>query len=203
MLVSWLAAAPARAQDPPRVRLGAGLGADLLVGEASDFLDGGTSRFLLADLRLGPRERWHLRLDAMWGTLEEDEDERTGARAENDLLGVMAGPQITGVLGRLRPYAAALVGVTGVVWNTEVPATGDEVRNDFEGGFSWGGHAGLGVTLDQGDHPVVVQVETRLIASGARDFARAPDPADPSRPVGTVRSDFAAISLRIAVTLGF
>jgi hypothetical protein len=203
MFASLVAFLPAQAQSSPRVRVGAGLGVDLLVGEASDFLDGGTSRFLMADFRLGQRERWHLRLDAMWGELEKDEDERTGARAENDLVGIMAGPQVTAVVGRLRPYAAALLGVTGVVWSTEVPAANDDVENDFEGGLSWGGHAGLGVTLDEGDHPVVLQVESRIIGSGARDFARAPDPANPSQPVGTIRRDFAALSIRIAVTLGF
>jgi hypothetical protein len=194
---------PVLAQDNvPRVRLGAGLGADLLVGDASDFLDSGISRFLMADFRLDSRDVFHIRLDASLAPLVDDEDELTGARAENDLLAFLAGPQFTGTLGRVRPYAGALAGLTAVIWTTDVPTAVDETDEGASSSFAWGGHVGLGFTLDRGDHPVVLQLEGRLVDSGSLRFARAPG-IDPRDPVGFIRDDIAVISLRLAITLGF
>jgi hypothetical protein len=196
-------ALPVLAQDNlPRVRLGAGLGADLLVGDASDFLDSGISRFLMADFRLGSRDVFHIRLDASIAPLADDEDQITGSRAENTLFAFQTGPQFTGTLGRLRPYAAALAGVTAVLWTTEVPTAVDETDEGASSSLAWGAHVGLGFTLDRDDHPVVLQLEGRLVDSGNLDFARAPG-IDPRDPVGLIRDDIAVLSLRLAITLGF
>jgi hypothetical protein len=188
------------AQDPPRVRFGAGLTGDLLVGDASDFLDGGGGRFLMADFRLDERDRFQLRLDGTWTGLDHDTDEVTGATAENDLFMLMAGPQLTGRIGRFRPYGAGLAGLVTIAWRTD-PGIGDR-ESDVEGGLAWGAHAGLGIVLDEGDHPVMLQAEARLIQAGEYAFGRAPAVVGQG-PVGLVRSDFGVLSLRVGVTLGF
>lgn len=193
-------AAGARAQEPPRFRLGAGLTGDLLVGDASDFLDGGSGRFLMADVRIDERDRFHIRMDGTWTGLDDDEDGLTGSRAENDLFMLLAGPQLTGRIGRFRPYGAALAGLVTVTWHTEPDIAGKD--SDVEGGLAWGAHAGLGVVLDEGAHPVVLQAEARVIQAGEYAFGRAPAVVG-SGPVGLVRSDFGILSLRIGVTLGF
>ncbi len=192
---------PAAAQVPPRIRFGAGVSADLLVGDASDFLDSGTGRFLMADVRLDARDRVQLRVDAGTVGLEDDEDERTGARAENTVFTLLAGPQVKGRVGRFHPYGAGLLGLSLVGWQTERP-NGDDTT-DAEASLAWGAHAGIGYLLDDGSVPVAIQLEARLIDAGEFAFARAPDPTNPDLPVGLVRSDFAAFSLRVAVTLGF
>ena len=201
------AALPVSAQTPPRARVGAGLGVDLMLGDASDFLDRGTSRFLMADFRMDAADRLHIRLDASWSSLHDDEDELSGARAENDLVEVLTGPQITGRLGRFRPYAAVLGGLAVVHWRTEQPdavTNVEEVRNDGgRGSFAYGGHAGIGLLLDEGNRPVTIQVEARLQDAGSFDFARAPDPSDTRIPTGLIRHDIGVFSVRIAVTLGF
>lgn len=203
-LILQIVALPAFAQDEPRVRVGAGLSKDLLVGKASDFLDGGDGRFLLGDFRLGAGNLLSVRVDGSWSSLVDDEDEFAGSRAENDVLILAVGPQLTATLGRFRPYAAALAGFTTVVWHTEVDTFEGEIEDDgSESGMAWGGHAGLGFTLDRGDHPVVVQLEARLLDAGEFAFARAPDVIRPEAPVGLLRQDFAAFSLRLAFTLGF
>jgi len=193
-------ASGAQAQDPPRFRLGAGLTGDLLVGDASDFLDGGSGRFLMADVRIDERDRFHIRMDGTWTGLDDDEDGSTGSRAENDLFMLMAGPQLTGRVGRFRPYGAALAGLVTVSWHTEPDIAGKD--SDVEGGLAWGAHAGLGIVLDEGAHPVVMQAEARVVQAGAYAFGRAPAVVG-NAPVGLVRSDFGVLSLRIGVTLGF
>lgn len=206
MVIAGLLAAGARplaAQEPPRVRVGAGLSADLLVGDASDFLDSGIGRFLMGDFRLGTRELFSVRLDASWNSLEDDENPSTGITADNDVFVFAIGPQVTGTLGRFRPYAAVLAAFTTVAWRTESPTVDGGVaeQDGSETGMAGGGHAGLGITLDEGDHPVVLQIEGRILDAGEFDFARSTSPSG-SWPY-FIHEDFAVLSLRIAVTLGF
>jgi len=194
----------AGAQAAPRAHVGAGLGLNLLVGDGSDFLDGGVGRFLFADFRLDERGRFGIRVDASSGGLEDDEDEMFDSRAENDLIVFVAGPQLTAHLGgRLRPYAAALAGMAAVHWETVEDVLGEEIEDDdAETAFAWGAHAGLGVVLDEGDHPVTLRFEARLLDTGALTFARAPAP-NGTAPTGLIREDIAVFAVRVAISLGF
>jgi hypothetical protein len=193
------------AAQAPRAHVGAGLGATLLVGDASDFLDGGGGRFLFTDLRLDGRGVVSLRIDASASGLEDDEDGLSGARAENDLVVISAGPQVNAFLGeRWRPYVGVVAGVAATVWRTEVPTSvGDDIEDDGgEAAFAWGAHAGLGFILDQGDHPVGIRVEARLLDAGALPFARAPALSG-GAPTEVITEDVGLLELRIAITLGF
>jgi hypothetical protein len=196
-------AAAAAGQELPRAHVGAGLGLDLLVGDASDFLDGGGSRFLMADFRMDARDFFHIRIDGALTTLEDDEDQFTGARAENDVLALLVGPQLSRPFGRWRPYAAVLAGTVAVHWRTESGSGFDDDEDDIEGAFALGAHAGLAFTLDEGDHPIALRLEARLIDGGTVPFARAPDPATPQSPTGLTHQDIAMLGVRVAVTLGF
>jgi len=198
-----LAGATEAVNAQSRVYIGAGVGADLLVGDASDFLDGGGSRFLMADFRMDRDDRIHIRLDGSRSALEDDEDGLTGATAENDLFMLLGGPQLSREVGRFRPYAAGLVGVAGVRWQTDANMGGDDEDDGSDSAFAWGAHAGLGFTLDRGSHPVALRVEARLVDVGTLPFARAPAPGNTQQPVGILRQDIAVFSLRAAVTLGF
>jgi opacity protein-like surface antigen len=198
------AATSAAAQAPARVHVGAGLGIDLLVGDASDFLDGGGSRYLQADFRVTASDRLHVRVDGASTGLEDDEDEGTGIVAKNDVVVLVAGPQVSLPLGRFRPYAGLVGGLAAVAWETEGSFGGGDVDDDgVEATFAWGGHAGLGFTVSEGDHPVAFRVEARLLDAGSADFARAPDFDDPGQPAGLIREDFALLGVRLGVTLGF
>ena len=198
-----LVCATERVHAQSRVYLGAGVGADLLVGDASDFLDGGGSRYLMADFRVDGDDRIHIRLDGSRSALEDDEDALTGATAENDLFMLLGGPQLSREIGRFRPYVAGLVGRAGVRWQTDANTGGDDEDDGSGSAFAWGAHAGVGFTLDRGSHPVALRVEARLVDTGTLPFARAPAPGNTQQPVGILRQDIAVFSLRAAVTLGF
>lgn len=205
LLLTCAAATSLNAQSAaaPRVRVGAGIGLDLVVGEQSDFLDGGSSRFLMAAFRFTENDFLHVRLDAAFTALEDDEDEFSGARAQNDMYSLLVGPQISLPLGRLRPFAATLAGVASIHRDLYVPP---EFVNLSEQGtssaFAWGVHTGLSFTVDQGDHPVAFQMEARLLDPGMLDFARRPE-LGRHESTAPLRDDVAVLSLRLSVTLGF
>ena len=202
LLLASVASASA-AQAPARVHVGAGLGINLLVGDASDFLDGGGSRYLQADFRITEDERFHVRLDGAFIGLDDDEG-FGDIVAENGVALLTVGPQLTLPLGRWRPYLGLLVG-SALVGRSVDGSFGDE-EIDYEeadAAFAFGGFAGLGFVLDEGDHPVAIRIEGRVLDAGPAAFARAPAPADTSRPFGTIHEDFAVLGLRIGMTLGF
>jgi Outer membrane protein beta-barrel domain len=202
LLLLSLASASA-AQTPARVHVGAGLGLSLLVGDASDFLDGGGSRYLQADFRITEDERFHVRIDGAFIGLDDDEG-FGDIVAENGVALLTVGPQLTLPLGRWRPYGGLLVGSALVGRSVEGSFGGEEI--DYEEGdaaFAFGGFAGLGFVLDEGARPVAIRIEGRVLDVGPAAFARAPDPADTSRPFGTIHEDFAVLGLRIGMTLGF
>jgi hypothetical protein len=201
LLVLVSAPCDAAAQAPPSVRFGAGLSGDLLVGDASDFLDGAVGQFLMADIRIDSADRFRIRLDAGLTGLVDDEDQGTGAVAMNDVVTLLAGPQLTGHIGRFDPYVGGLAGMLAILWSTEQPGADD--NSGAEAGLAWGAHAGLGFTLDAGSHPVVLLAEARILDTGTFSFARAPDPVNTGSPTGLIRADFAALSIRVGVTLGF
>ena len=191
----------ASAQEPPRAHVGAGIGRALIVGDASDFLDGGSTRFLFADFRMDARERLHVRVDGSLAPLEDDEDQFTNARAENDLLLLVGGPQVGVALGPVRPYIGAVAGLASVRWSTDRPGSGED-EDGTEGTFAWGGHGGIAFRLGAGDHPVLLRIEARILDLGTLPFARAPDPAGPA-PTGLIREDIAVLGLRAGISLGF
>lgn len=191
----------ASAQEPPRAHVGAGIGRALIVGDASDFLDGGSTRFLFADFRMDARERLHVRVDGSMAPLEDDEDPFTNARAENDLLLLVAGPQVGVALGTVRPYVGVVAGLGSVRWSTDRPGSGED-EDGMEGTFAWGAHGGVAFRLGAGDHPVALRVEARVLDLGTLPFARAPDPTTPS-PTGLIRQDIAVLGLRAGVSIGF
>lgn len=187
------------AQNAPRLRAGAGVAATLLVGDASDFLDGSLGLFLTADIRVDRRDIVGLHIDASWGGLEDAADPLAGTRATNDLLIVVGGPEIRGSVGRLRPYAAALAGAATVFWKTTGPSADDEGSG---AAFAWGGHAGLGFVLDAGRHPVTLSADARVLDAGTLPFGRTHESAG-GEPLGLSREDVALLSLRIGLSVGF
>jgi hypothetical protein len=199
-LVAWLGLPlRATAQESPRVRLGAGVVANLLVGEARDFLDGGIGGILTATYRLDRGDHVRLRVDAGLASLADDSGGRTGARAENSLVSLLGGVQLTGRLGPVRPYASPLLGLLAVSWRIE-PADPVVGGSDFDGGFAWGGLAGLGIAAGGGDHPVVLAVEGRLMHTDHHAFASVSPTGGPGP--GLLRTDFGVLSVRLLVTIG-
>lgn len=192
--------AGALAQEAPRFRVGAGVGVSLLVGEGgSDFLDSGVSQWLGAAVRIDRGDHLHLRVEASRTPLVPDDDPPSGARADNTVYLLAAGPEVSATFGSLRPYAGALAGVAVGRWETE---EGSTERSGSESSFGWGGQAGAALEVGGGARPVAFVAEARLFDPGALLFARAP--AGSGGPLtGTTRADVAVLSLRVGVTLGF
>jgi len=198
------AAGRAQAQEGPRNRVGGAVSANLLVGDASDFLDGALNPALFAERTLDARQRFAFRIDASLGGLADDEDTLTGARGENALLIIVAGPQVEGRIGgMLRPYAGPLAGITTVSWKTVEGAGGANAEETGSStAFAWGGHAGLGVLLARGAHPLTLRLDGRILDTGTLQFARAPDPAT-SLPTGVIRENIAVLTLQLGLAIGF
>ena len=157
-----LVPAPAAAQD---LRAGAGIGASLLVGDASDFLDGGLGVGGHVAVRIGDSPLL-ARLDVGYRGLDADADGPSGERAENTLIPLLAGLEAGVRLGPVEPYALLLGG--GVAnRRTSDAAAGED-------GTSWaaaaGGGAGLRVWL--GPAPVSLDLGARVLRVGDLTYAR-------------------------------
>jgi opacity protein-like surface antigen len=200
MAVVWLLAAalPSSAQSPD-LYLGGGWGAALLIGDSSDFLDGGDGPWISLEWRGERRASLGAAVSAEWVRLADDADEGTGARARNALLTASAGPTLGVWLGPVRPWLGGFVGVALGRWSTEW--SGLE-QGGSAAALSWGAGAGLQARVSRGDHPVSLGAEARLTDTGTLDFARAPALDQPPQPTGLIARDVAMVSLRAGISIG-
>jgi hypothetical protein len=93
LAVAW-GPSPAEAQET-RYRVGAAARVGLLVGGASELLDGGFGMEGTGGLRLGRSPVW-IRGDAGFLGRSENEPTPGGPAADNTLMTVVAGPEIEG-----------------------------------------------------------------------------------------------------------
>jgi opacity protein-like surface antigen len=202
VLCALAGAVPLSAQGRTQgLHLGGGWVGGLLVGDASDFLDGGSGPWISLEWRGERRASLGATVTAEWVRLADDTDELTGARARNSLLSVSAGPTLGVWLGPARPWVGGFAGVTLSRWSTEW--SGQRGRGSASA-FAWGAGAGLQVRLTAGNHPVSIGGEARLTDTGTLSFARAPAFDPPPAPTGLISRDVALLSLRVgvSVTLG-
>jgi hypothetical protein len=185
-------------QEPPRFRIGGGAAADLLVGNASDFLDGGVGGFVGVEYRLDAGDHLRLYVDGGWRALKDDRDRILATSAENSVFTILGGPRLVGHLGPLRPFVAPSLGILGVRWRFEPGRAGGDDAGT-ETGFAWGALAGLAVSIGSG-HPIEIGLDGRLLNAGEYDFARVPAPTGGSS-AGFLRTDFGMISVRLSATI--
>lgn len=178
---------------------GGGWVGDLLVGDASDFLDGGYGPWISLEWRGERRASLGAAVTAEWVRLADDTDEPTGARARNSLLSVSVGPTLGVWLGPVRPWVGGFAGVTLSRWSTEW--SGQKGRGS-DSAFAWGAGVGLQVRLTEGNHPASIGGEARLTDAGTLSFARAPAFDPPPAPTGLISRDVALLSLRVGVSVG-
>lgn len=110
--------------DPPPFLLSGGLEGVLVVGESSDFLDGGTGVGLGVTWLPGPGSALGLTVRARRVGLEPDRDGLTDAEARNTLYSVTVGPLLQASVGPLRPCLEGSVGFTSSRWTTESTGSG-------------------------------------------------------------------------------
>lgn len=193
---------PAAAQEG-RARawsVGARVSANQVVGDASDFLDGGIGAGL--SLAWSPRHLHGLglRADGVWSPLDGDVDGLTGARADNTLLSLVAGPTFEIPVGPVHPWVAGWVGWTTSRWEAR---SSEGHRRGTRTAATWGGSAGLRIRLSDGSRPLALRLEAGLNDTGELSFARAPDPTRPTEPTGVIERDVAILSLGVGLVLGF
>jgi opacity protein-like surface antigen len=192
--------APLSAQAAaPGLHVGGGWVADLLVGDASDFLDGGSGPWVSLEWRGAGRASIGAAVTSEWARLADDTDESTGARARNSLLSVSAGPTLGVWLGPVRPWLGGFAGVTLSRWSTQW--SGQRGRGS-DAAFAWGAGGGLQVRLTSGAHPLSMGAEARLTDTGRLDFARAPAFDPPPAPTGLITRDVVLLSLRLGISVG-
>lgn len=189
---------PASAQQPPRFRIGGGANADLLIGDARDFLDGGLGGFLGLEYRLDDRDNARLRVEGGWNALQDDRDGPTQSIATNSVYTLIAAARFVGHLGPIRPFVAPSLGILGVRWRFESGRV-DADDSGMDTGLAWGASAGIAVSVGN-DHPVEIGIEGRLLDAGDHDFARAPAPSGDSA-TGFLRTDFAMMSVRLSIMI--
>jgi hypothetical protein len=185
-------------QELPRFRIGGGGAADLLVGNASDFLDGGLGGFLGVEYRLDAGDHLRLYVDGGWSALKDDRDPILATTAENAVFTILGGPRLVGHFGPLRPFVAPSLGILGVRWRFEPGRIGGDDAGT-ETGLAWGAHAGLAVSIGS-DYPLELGLEGRLLQAGEYGFARAPAPSG-GDSAGFVRTDFGVISVRLSAMI--
>lgn len=204
----WLAAAvvlllgvPAttRAQDrpPSALALGAGAEVQLLVG--AELIDGGIGPGVTLDWPPTESPLFRVTADASLSPLDDDTDGLTGARADNTVWTMVAGPELAVPLWRLEPHVGALGGVMMTAWSVE-----GRSRERDGGSLTavWGGQAGLDVRLLGGRYPVSLTTNFRILDGGELEFARAHPLVGEPGP-GSVRSEnVSALAVRAGLRVG-
>jgi hypothetical protein len=195
-LAVFLGQAPAGLEAQERggtaaVSAGAVLG--LLVGDDSDFLDGGIGSWAAVRWQSGS-SGFGLAGTLTWLPLDEDSDGLTGARANNAFIAVLAGPTLSAELGPVRPWVGLLGGAVAVRSTRETEA---QVVHATDAAFGWWGGGGLAFPMGRS---VALEVEAGLTGTGTLAFARAPA-LDGQAPTGLLWRDVTLLSLRLGVRI--
>jgi hypothetical protein len=195
---SW-GSLPAAGQELNELHVAGGWTAGLLVGNASDFLDGGAGPWLSLEWIGARQPSLGVAVGVERLRLDDDTDQGTGARARNALIFASVGPTVGVWLGPMRPWVGAFAGIMSGHWTTEWRGRENDGRN---AAFAWGAGAGLRARLKGGDHPISIGGEVRATKTGTLSFARAPVFGRLLRPTGLVAWDLVLLSLRLGVSVG-
>jgi hypothetical protein len=165
------ATSPPALQDETRTAdplwLGLELQAGLLVGDASDFLDGGFG--LQGSVRWYAPRRWIAARTAIgFLALSQKRDEVSGITTDNTLVHVLVGPELILPLGPVEPHAFGVVGLAVNLLDTDGPGGG---ADETDAAFAYGAGGGLRVIVRAGRHPLAVQANAAIVNAGELDFS--------------------------------
>jgi hypothetical protein len=172
----------------PRWEVGAAVIGSLLVGDASDFLDGGLG-ILGAVGRAASGPLW-IRADVSY--LGLDADASPSERADNAILSLGVGPELGVGWPGLRFY---LRGSAGLMANFQ-----SRSRLSLPEETTWagmlGGGLGIRIRLSSGSHPVALDLGGDVFKTGELAFARS------SESGGVSNQELGIITLRAGLTVG-
>lgn len=190
-------------------------------GEFSDFVDGGFGGQVNYVHQLD-RDGWlGIRADAgliVYGyeTQRVPLSPTIGGRilvdltTSNNLAYVGVGPQIGVPNGTLRPYVNGYAGYSFIWTQSSVSGTYDDedfasTTNFDDGGFSYGGGAGLYIPVKRGPSPASIDIGVRYHNNGIAEYLREGDIED--NPDGSVtlypvRSDTDLLTFHIGFSIG-
>lgn len=190
-------------------------------GEFSDFVDGGFGGQVNYVHQLD-RDGWlGIRADAglvVYGyeTQRVPLSPTIGGRilvdltTSNNLAYVGVGPQIGVPNGTLRPYVNGYAGYSFIWTQSSVSGTYDDedfasTTNFDDGGFSYGGGAGLYIPVKRGPSPASIDIGVRYHNNGVAEYLREGDIED--NPDGSVtlypvRSDTDLLTFHIGFSIG-
>ncbi|UCF18889.1 MAG: hypothetical protein JSU87_13285 [Gemmatimonadota bacterium] len=168
----------------------------LLVGGSDDYLDDGlgvegsfTYRVLEA------RYLW-IRADLGYLDTSAYNDPETGARIDNNMLILFAGPEVTYPIWRFEPFVRGYVGLARNSLSVSGSARAD--LNGTDTVFAWGFGPGLRGILLEGTNPVSIEFSARLVRTNELDFAASLAPRDP----GIRERDIAILILGLGLRVG-
>lgn len=143
------------------------LQAGLLVGGASDFLDGGFG--LQGSVHWYAPERWIAARAAIgFLALSKGRDERSGITTDNTLLNVLVGPELIFPIGPVEPHVFGVVGLAVNLLDATGPAGS---TGETDAAFAYGAGGGLRVIMHAGRHPLALHGNGAIVRVGQLDFA--------------------------------